>query len=94
MNGYRERVFFLFGVHYKLDISGVWMKNEVYKRKLNTWDEFLARILDAATLYRNVNINSRGIARDLRTGIAKSNDVNGGIFEHLLRTATNLLFKH
>jgi len=24
------------------------MKNEVYKRKLNTRDEFLARILDAA----------------------------------------------
>jgi len=30
----------------------------------------------------------RGIARDLRTGAAKSNDVDGGIFEHLLQTAT------
>jgi len=35
-----------------------------------------------------------GITRDLRTGVAKSNDVDGGIFKHLLRTATNLSFKN
>ena len=35
-----------------------------------------------------------GITRDVRTGVAKTNDVDGGIFEHLLRTATNLSFRH
>jgi hypothetical protein len=36
----------------------------------------------------------RGITRDLRTGVAKSNDADGGIFEDLLRTATYLSFKN
>lgn len=36
----------------------------------------------------------RGITQDLRTGVSKSNDVDGGIFESLLQTATNLSFKN
>ena len=36
----------------------------------------------------------RGITRDLRTGVSKSNDDDGGIFEHLWQTETNLFFKH
>jgi hypothetical protein len=34
------------------------MKSEVYKRKLDTRDELLARILDAAASINNVELNS------------------------------------
>jgi hypothetical protein len=33
------------------------MKSEVYKRKVDTQDELLARILDAADRIKNVKIN-------------------------------------
>jgi hypothetical protein len=89
-----ECFFFNLTCTISLVFPGAWMKNEVYKRKLNTWDEFLARILDAAAPIEKREDQLRGITRDLRTGVAKSNDAEGGIFEHLLQTATKLLFKH
>ena len=36
-----------------------WMKSEVYKRKVDTRDESLARILDAAVRIKNLKINSK-----------------------------------
>jgi hypothetical protein len=35
-----------------------WMNSEVYKRKVDTRDELLARIFNAAAHTRNVKINS------------------------------------
>jgi hypothetical protein len=51
------------------------MKIKVFKRKVDTIDEFLARNLDAAA-----RINKRDDQRDLRT----RTEVDGGIFEQLL----------
>ena len=69
------------------------VKSEVYKRKVETGDELHARILNAAArIKRREDQLSR--TRDLRTRAAKCIKVDGGIFEHLLRTVTNLPFKH
>jgi len=43
-----------------------WMKSEVYKRKVDTRDELLARILDAAACIKKHEHLLRRIPRDLR----------------------------
>jgi hypothetical protein len=60
------------------------MKSEVYKRKVDTRDEILARILDAAARTKKRADQLRQTTRDLRTRVANCNEVYGGIFEHLL----------
>ena len=61
----------------------VWMKGEVYKRKVDTRDELVARILDGAG-----RMKKRGDQlekpRDLRKWVAKFIEVDGGIFEQLV----------
>jgi hypothetical protein len=69
-----------------------WMKSEVYKTKLDTRDELLARILDAAVSIKIREDQLRRTTRDLSTRVAECIEVDGGIFEHLLRTVTNLSF--
>jgi hypothetical protein len=63
-----------------------WMKSEVYKEKVNTRDEFVARIMNSAALIKQER------QEDLRRAICtiakrveKCIEVDGGIFEHLLR---------
>jgi len=68
------------------------MKWEVYKTKVDLADELLARILDAAASIKKREYQLRRTTRDLRTQVAKFTDFNGGIFEYLLRTVTNLSF--
>jgi hypothetical protein len=60
------------------------MKGEVYKRKVETRDELLARILDAAACIKKREDQIRRTTRDLRTGVANCVAVDGGIFGHLL----------
>lgn len=48
-----------------------WTKNEVYKSKVDTRDESLARILYAATRINERENELRPPARDLGTGAAK-----------------------
>jgi hypothetical protein len=60
------------------------MKNEVHKRKVDTRDELLARILDAAVRTQKHEYQLRRTTRDLRTRVAKRIEVDGGIFEQLL----------
>jgi hypothetical protein len=60
-----------------------WIKREVYKRKVNTRNELLARILDAAARIKTREDQLRRTTRDLRTRVAKSCEVDGGLFEHL-----------
>jgi prophage maintenance system killer protein len=55
-----------------------------YKMKVNTPDELLARILDAAASIRKREDQLRRTTRDLRTRVEKCSEVDGGIFEHLL----------
>jgi hypothetical protein len=60
------------------------MKSEVYKRKVDTRDELLARILDAAARIKIREDNFRRTTCDLHTRDAKCVEVGGGIFQHLL----------
>ena len=62
-----------------------WMKSGrySYKRKVDTRDEPLVRILDAAVCIKKGEDQIRRTARDLRTRFAKCAEVDGGIFEHL-----------
>jgi hypothetical protein len=67
-----------------------WTKSEVYKRKLDTRDELLARILDAAACIKKREDQLGQTLRDLSTRVAKCTEVDGGIFEHLLSTVRHL----
>ena len=55
-------------------------------------DELLASILDAAARIKKREDQLRRKTRDLRTRVAKSTEVDGGILKHLLRTVTNVSF--
>jgi hypothetical protein len=59
------------------------MKSDVYKIKVNIPNEFIAGILDAASINKRAD-QLRRTTRDLRTGVAKCVEDDGGIFEHLL----------
>jgi hypothetical protein len=48
-----------------------WIKNEVYKRKVDIRDELLARILDAANRRKKREDQLRRTTRDLHTRVAK-----------------------
>jgi hypothetical protein len=62
----------------------VGLDEEVYKRKVDTRDELLARTLDIAARIKKHEDQLRRTTRDLRTRAAKCTEVDGGIFEHLL----------
>ena len=84
LKGYRDRAFRGYR-HYSVRIFlWVWMKREIYKRKLDTRDEFLARILDAAAGIKNREDQLTRTTRDLRNGIAECTEVDGGILDRVL----------
>ena len=61
------------------------MKSEICKEKVNTRDELVARIVNSAALIkqeRQDDLRSRTIVKRVEEYI----EVDGGIFEHLLRT--------
>ena len=58
-----------------------WMNSQVYKSKVNTPDEMLARILDAAASIKKCEDQLRRTTRDLRTRVAKCTEVDGVDFE-------------
>jgi hypothetical protein len=62
------------------------MKSEVYKEKVNTRDELVARIMNSAALIKQERQDD---LRELHVGtiakrVEKCIEVDGGIFEHLL----------
>jgi hypothetical protein len=61
-----------------------WMQSEVYKRKVNTPDELLARTSAAAGWIKKHEDQLRRTTRDLHTRVAKCIEADGGIFEYLL----------
>jgi hypothetical protein len=61
-----------------------WIKSEVYKRKVDTRDELLARILDADAGIKKREDQLRRTTRNLRTRVAQCIEDDGGIFENLL----------
>jgi len=68
------------------------MKSEVYKRRVDARDELQYRILDAAATIKKGEDQLRRTARDPSARVARCVEADGGIFEHLLRTVTNLSF--
>jgi len=63
-----------------------WMKSEVYKEKVNTRDELVARIMNSAALIKQERQNDlRRATRTVAKRVEKCVEVDGGIYEHLLR---------
>ena len=63
------------------------MKSEVYKEKVNTRDELVARIMNSAALIKQERQDDlRRATRTVGKRVEKCIEVDGGIFEHLLWT--------
>jgi hypothetical protein len=58
-----------------------WMKSEVYREKLNTRDELVARIMNSAALIKQERQDDlRGVTRAIAKRDEKCIEVDGGIF--------------
>ena len=63
----------------------VGIKSEVYKEKVNTRDELLARIMNSAAVIKQERQDDlRRATRTVVKRVEKCIEVDGGIFEHLL----------
>ena len=61
------------------------MKSEVYKEKVNTRDELVARVMNSAALIKQERHDDlRRATRTVAERVEKCFEVDGGIFEHLL----------
>ena len=61
------------------------MKSEVYKEKVNTRDELVARIMNSAAVTKQeCQDDLRRAARTVAKRVEKCVEVDSGIFEHLL----------
>jgi len=61
------------------------MKSEVYKEKVNTRDDLVARIMNSAALTKQECLDDlRRTTRTIAKRVEKCIEVDGGIFEHLL----------
>jgi len=62
-----------------------WMKSEVYKEKVNTRDELVARIISSADLIQQERQDDLSRAtRVIAKRVEKCIEVDGEIFEHTL----------
>jgi len=60
-----------------------WMKREVYKKKVNTRDELVSRIMNSAALIKQERQDDlRRATRTVAKIDEKCIEVDGGIFEH------------
>jgi len=71
---------------YRLDFClWGWMKSEVYKEKVNTGNELVARFVNSAALIKQERQDDlRRATRTIAKRVEKCIEVDGGIFEHLL----------
>jgi hypothetical protein len=61
-----------------------WMKSEVYKEKVNTRDELVARIMNSAGLItQECQVDLRRATRTVAKRVEMCIEIDGGIFEHL-----------
>jgi hypothetical protein len=61
------------------------MKSEVYKEKVNTRDELVARIMNSAALLKQERQDDlKRATRNIVKRVEKCIEIDGGIFEHLL----------
>ena len=62
-----------------------WMKSEVYKEKISTRDELVARIMNSAALIKQERQDDiRKAQHTIAKRFEMGTEVDGGIFEHLL----------
>jgi hypothetical protein len=62
-----------------------WIKSEVYREKVNTRKELVARIMNSAALTKQERQDDlRTATRTVAKRVEKCTEVDGGIFEHLL----------
>jgi hypothetical protein len=62
-----------------------WIKSKVYKGKVNTRDEFVARIMNSAALLKQEHQDDiRRATRTVAKSVEKCTEFDDGIFEHLL----------
>jgi len=62
-----------------------WTKSEVYKEKVNTRDELVARIMNnGAVIKQERQGDLRRATHTIAKRVEKCIEVDGGIFEHLL----------
>ncbi|KAJ4439400.1 hypothetical protein ANN_07522, partial [Periplaneta americana] len=66
-----------------------WLKSEIYKCKVETREELLARILHACTQVKECPNQLRSAKQHLSTRAAKCIEVDGGLFEHVLMLKTS-----
>ena len=71
---------------YRLDFClWGWMKREVYKEKVNTRDELVARTMNSAALIKQERQDDlRRATCNIAKRVEKCTEIDGGIFEHLL----------
>ena len=69
---------------YRLDFClWEWMKSEVYKEKVNTRDELVARIMNSAALIKQERLDDlRRATRTIAKRVEKCVEFEGGIFKH------------
>ena len=64
-----------------------WMKSEVYKEKVNTREELVARVMNSAAVIKQERQDDiRRATRTVAKRVEKCIEVDGRIFEHLLWT--------
>lgn len=61
-----------------------WMKSEVYKERVNTREELVARIMNSAALINEQQDKLRRATQTYADRVRRCIEVGGGIFEHLL----------
>jgi hypothetical protein len=62
-----------------------WMKSEIKKKKVNTRNDLVARIMNSAGLIKQERQDDLRIATStIAQRVEKLIEVHGGIFEHLL----------
>ena len=62
-----------------------WLKSKVYKEKVNTREELVARIVNSAGLIKQERQDDpRRATCTIAKRVEKCTEVDGGIFEHLL----------
>ena len=68
------------------------MKSEVYKEKVNTRDELVARIMNSAALIKQERQDDlRRATRTIAKRVEKCIEGDGGIFEHFLKAMVGFL---
>ena len=83
-NGYENTVVRIWSYRLDFFLWG-WMKREVYKEKLNTKEELVARIMNSAALIKQERQDDlRRAERAVAKRVEKCIEFDGGIFEHLL----------